>query len=320
MAVKHLCADCQIYKLLLAPYREGAGTLCIISSRATPGMLSWLMTTCAEHGMADIQIKLFIEAANKGIDEVSHNGFLELCSKRLEGIKLECSYLLRPLILKDTLYIWLSEKDEPIKAYISACDFTQASLFKQDYEKTVLEYPATDAYAVYEQTVVNSIYCNCADVEECVVIYKPRNSLSPSTVNTTSGWVHLSLLMRNGEIGTHSGLNWGQRSGRNKNEAYIPLPRDIARSGFFPLDKQHFLAVTDDHHTLLLRVEQQNDKAITTPASNAQLGEYFRNRLGLSNGAYVRTSDLTAYGRTDVAFYKIDDEQYYMDFSSNKEG
>ena len=77
----------------------------------------------------------------------------------------------------------------------------------------------------------------------------------------------------------------------------------------------HFLVVTDDHHTLQLRVEQQNDKAITTPASNALLGEYFRNRLGLSNGAYVRKDDLLAYGRTDVTFYKIDEEQYYMDFS-----
>ena len=80
-------------------------------------------------------------------------------------------------------------------------------------------------------------------------------------------------------------------------------------------NKQHFLVVTDDHHTLLLRVEQQNDKAITTPASNALLGEYFRNRLGLPNGAYVHTSDLINYGRTDVSFIKIDDEQYYMDFS-----
>ena len=64
--------------------------------------------------------------------------------------------------------------------------------------------------------------------------------------------------------------------------------------------------------------KQQNDKAITTPASNAQLGEYFRKRLKLNNGAYVHAEDLIAYGRTDVTFYKIDDEQFYMDFSVDK--
>ena len=82
-----------------------------------------------------------------------------------------------------------------------------------------------------------------------------------------------------------------------------------------PLSIAALATAADDHHTLQLRVEQQNDKAITTPDSNALLGEYFRNRLGLSNGAYVRKDDLLAYGRTDVTFYKIDEEQYYMDFS-----
>jgi hypothetical protein len=73
--------------------------------------------------------------------------------------------------------------------------------------------------------------------------------------------------------------------------------------------------LTDDKHQLILRIEQQNQKAITTPLSNAQLGEYFRNRLGLANGACVTRADLDRYGRTDVTFIKIDDEHYYMDFS-----
>ena len=81
------------------------------------------------------------------------------------------------------------------------------------------------------------------------------------------------------------------------------------------MQNQDFLVITDDHHLLQLRVEQQNDKAITTPASNALLGEYFRNRLGLANGAYVTAADLRSYGRTDVTFIKIDEEHYYMDFS-----
>lgn len=126
---------------------------------------------------------------------------------------------------------------------------------------------------------------------------------------------NISLLSRSGDVGKKSGLNWGQRGKRNKNEAYIPLPTKIARTGFFPLDEQHFTVLTDDRHQLILRVQQQGDKAITTPLSNAQLGEYFRNRLGLSNGAFVTKADLEAYGRTDVTFYKLDEEQYYMDFA-----
>ena len=128
----------------------------------------------------------------------------------------------------------------------------------------------------------------------------------------------LELLTKRGDVGKRSGLNWGQRDKRNRNEAYIPLCRTIAKTDFFPKEKQHFMARTDDGKCLLLRVEQQNDKAITTPLSNALLGEYFRSRLGLSNGEYITKEHLLNYGRTDVTFYKIDDEQYFMDFSPHK--
>lgn len=127
--------------------------------------------------------------------------------------------------------------------------------------------------------------------------------------------VSLSLITRSGEPGNRSGLNWGQRPGRNPNEAYISLPSRIAKSGFFPLEKRHFTAITDDRHQLILRIEQQNDKAITTPARNSDLGEYFRNRLGLANGAFATRADLDRYGRTDVIFLRLDEETYYMDFS-----
>lgn len=124
----------------------------------------------------------------------------------------------------------------------------------------------------------------------------------------------LSLLQRGGVVAEKSGLNWGQRPGRDLNQAYIPLPSRIAKIGFFPLNKAHFTVLTDDRKQLILRIEQQEDKAITTPLSNALLGEYFRNRLGLANGQYVTKSDLERYGRTEVDFYKLDDETFYMDF------
>lgn len=76
-----------------------------------------------------------------------------------------------------------------------------------------------------------------------------------------------------------------------------------------------FTAHTDDDHELILRVEQEKDKAITTPDNNSLLGEYFRNRLDLPNGAFVTRADLDRYGRTDVTLVDMQDGSYYMDFS-----
>lgn len=60
---------------------------------------------------------------------------------------------------------------------------------------------------------------------------------------------------------------------------------------------------------------QDGGKGLHTTLNNSLLGEYFRYRLGVKNGEFVTREHLLKYGRTDVDFYKIDDENYYMDFS-----
>ncbi len=303
--------------ILFDPISTGANKLCILSSHATPSMVSWLLTTYEEQGIAGVSVELIVEAViDDGIDNISHEGFKELHASRYldEQCSFSCSYLFQPPISKKNLFIWLQD-DTPVQAFNCSYDFTQTSLLRK-HGGSMTTRSAAYAYRLYENAVNRSIFCNHSEVEDYIVIRSSTASPASATAMSPDNCVHLSLITRTGEPGKRSGLNWGQRNKRNKNEAYIPLPSRIAKSGFFPLNKQHFLVVTDDHHTLQLRVEQQNDKAITTPASNAQLGEYFRNRLGLANGAYVHASDLKAYGRTDVVFYKIDDEQYYMDFSS----
>jgi hypothetical protein len=40
-----------------------------------------------------------------------------------------------------------------------------------------------------------------------------------------------------------------------------------------------------------------------------------KKRLGVPLGEHVKMEHLLKYGRTDIDFYKIDDENYYMDFS-----
>lgn len=301
--------------LLFNPIELGCNKLCILSYHATPSMVSWLLKTYEEQGITNVSVELIVEnVINDGIDLISHAGFKEL---HTNNTNFSCCYLFQSPMSKRNLFIWLHD-DKPIQAFSCSYDFTQQSLLrKRGGSHSVCS--ATNAYKNYEDAVNRSIYCNHSEVEDYIVIDTKLSPASKAYIRPDN-CVHLSFITRTGETGKRSGLNWGQRNNRNKNEAYIPLPSKIAKSGFFPLNKQHFLVVTDEHHTLQLRVEQQNDKAITTPASNALLGEYFRNRLGLANGSYVFASDLRAYGRTDVAFYKIDEEQYYMDFSVGNYG
>lgn len=122
-----------------------------------------------------------------------------------------------------------------------------------------------------------------------------------------------------GDVPGKSGLNWGQRSGREPNQAYIHIPRSAHKQnpGFFPGPQTLITINTDDGHSLECVIAQQDDKAIETHYDNSELGRYFRHRLGVRQGDPVSINDLHRYGRTSVRIYKISDYEYYMDFNSN---
>jgi len=309
-------------KVLFTPVRQGLDTLMILSGYATPNMASWLIKSLQEIRLGPINISLLIGMVPyDGLSVSIHEGFKELHGKSYPSAvrKFICSYVFQNPPVHANLYVWL-KNETPVLAYTGSADFMQNSFISARRE-IVENCDPNEAYAFLSDIESKSIYCNHGEVEDNIVL-RPTHQILDADNNpltTLSGEgitsVTLSFLTNHGDVGQKSGLNWGQRNHRNKNEAYIPLPSRIAKTDFFPLNKQHFIAVTDDGHNLLLRVEQQNDKAITTPLSNAQLGEYFRNRLGLENGEFVTKQDLLNYGRVDVTFFKIDDEEFYMDFS-----
>ncbi|MGC7872093.1 restriction endonuclease PLD domain-containing protein [Desulfosporosinus sp. SYSU MS00001] len=308
-------------RILFAPSLQGADTLLILSGYATPSMASWLIKSYQEQNISSVNISLLIGMVPfDGLSIPIHEGFKELHGKAYPNTagRFTCSYVCENPPVHANLYIWL-KGETPMLAYTGSADFIQNAFVSS--RKEIMEcIDPEEAFKFYEEVETNSIYCNHAEVEDNIVLRPTHQILDaenkPITTLAGEGIISatLSLLTKRGEVGAKSGLNWGQRKDRNRNQAYIHLPAKIARTGFFPLNKQHFTVVTDDGHTLLLRVEQQNNKAITTPLSNAQLGEYFRNRLGLGNGAFVSKLDLLNYGRTDVTFYRIDNEQYFMDF------
>lgn len=114
-----------------------------------------------------------------------------------------------------------------------------------------------------------------------------------------------------------SGLNWGQRPGRNPNQGYLSVPADIQRSGFFPDPGIAFRLITDDGIEFLCARAQQNGKAIHS-SDNSQIGSYFRERMGIESGELITLYRLLRYGRTNMTIYKKSNGVYIMDFSTSK--
>ena len=125
-----------------------------------------------------------------------------------------------------------------------------------------------------------------------------------------------------GEPHKQWGLNWGQRPSRKeKNEAVIPVPELVwnSRPDFFPRgtvgDRPQFHVATDDGDSLFMCVAADNDKELHSVPSNAQVGRYFRNRLGVASGAEVTLRHLLRGGSRFVKMYRTADESYYMEYS-----
>ena len=312
--------------VLFEPLSHDVNELYIVSGYATPTMLSWYIKNLYHKTQTPIRIHLLVGMVPfDGISVSVHEGFIQLVrgEQPQEIAKLECSYIYDSPAVHSNVFIWAKD-GSPVLAFSGSANFVQSSFVGRHRQEVINECNPQEALEYYQSLIDRSIYVHHAEVEEYVVIH-PTHAVLDLENTLIEGFdlmaqdgyqtVTLSLITRTGEPGKRSGLNWGQRPGRNPNEAYISLPSKIAKSGFFPLEKRHFTAITDDRHQLILRIEQQNDKAITTPARNSDLGEYFRNRLGLANGAYVTRADLDRYGRADVVFLKLDEETYYMDFS-----
>ena len=128
--------------------------------------------------------------------------------------------------------------------------------------------------------------------------------------------VKVYLLDRNNEV--QYGLNWGQRDGREPNQAYLQLTPEVYRSDFFPVKKHYFLVETDDDISFVMNRGQKGEdgSALETPEDNSLLGKYLRKRLGVPEGQKIEKHAIDSYGRSDIEFVKIATNHYKLDFSA----
>lgn len=318
-------------KVLIEPVRNGANKLIIISGYASSAMAFHHLEELKELGV-NIEISLLVGMCpTDGISLSNHRGFKNIMNVDYIG-SFSCSYICKTPAVHSKIYIWFKE-DKFYKSFIGSANYSQNAFFLKQREilTEINDEKIVDYYHLLEK---DSIYCNHSETEEVVKIYsnnnyyrksnKTHNALKEDNeIIQNNNYLEkrtVSLVTKSGNIQNRAGLNWGQRKGRNPNQAYIQLSPKIYHSDFFPIKPQHFTVITDDSKTFICtRAQKGNEgQAIQTPHNNSLLGEYFRHRLGIKSGAFITKRKLEEYGRTDIEFFKFDNENYYMDFSVDK--
>lgn len=309
--------------VLINPLRAGADKLCIVSGYATANMVLRHVDFASSKPLnKKFSIDLIVGmAVHDGMEKANHQGFIEIQSNKY-NVDFNCSYVVGRPPVHSKLYIWLKD-GKPMIAFAGSANYSQ-NAFSPSMREILMKVNERDAFDYFNQIKGETQNCASDNIGDFIRFYARRIVTEVESVENESEPIEnlesitLTLLdSGTNETPTRSGINWGQRAdqGREPNQAYINIPAEIGRSGFFPERGVVFTIITDDGKHLICVRAQDGGKGLHTTLNNSHMGEYLRFRIGVANGAYVTKADLLRYGRTDVTVYKIDEETYYMDFS-----
>lgn len=228
-------------------------------------------------------------------------------------------------------YAWFDNKNNGVVGFLGSANYS-LNAFSNRQNEAMNENSPNEIYDYYHMLLDSSVNCMDTNISEIFTLNDERLNRRfdvpqshfdrESRIIDTDEMECIRLNLTTERAGPlrvpeRSGLNWGQRpeESREPNQAYIAIPADIQRSGFFPDRGIPFVIYTDDNKYLDCVRAQDNGKGLHTYRDNSTIGVYFRERIGVRLGNKVGIDDLRRYGRTDVLICKIDNENYYMDFS-----
>ena len=330
MTTTPLITDNLFERVLLEPAKRGSSELFVLSGYSSASMVTKHFEIVSKELSLDLSIDLHIGMS--GRDGLSRNTLLGLQSipRQIGGRTFTCSLDVRGRSNHSKIYVWCDDKG-PKEAFLGSSNYTQLGFGISATASTHKEVcVAIDPIAGFEYVLASSqggISYKNPDIANYIDLFdEPIPSKltfdEPTAALWSSNFVDLPLVMSRsaaqGEVHPKSGLNWGQREGRNPDQAYIPIPSTIAKAKFFPEKSVHFQVVTDDGEAFVCTVAQDNEKALETPSDNSILGKYFRKKLNIPYGAFVEKKHLEDFGSNLVRIYKRDDDCYQLSFQPGR--
>jgi hypothetical protein len=329
-----LLSDALFEEVLLSPVRKGADRLLAVSGYASPAMVTRHLNHANTLLRQGVCLDLVVGMTGQdGLPINTHLGFRTLASQ--ESRQFVCSYMPTGLSVHSKVYIWM-QGPRPVEAWVGSANYTQNGFGVGRQEKLhfeVMTQTSPDQAVEYFDFIASkSVLCTDEDVERHVIFHPAfqypdivqdiENDHAIDAALQHLDQVSLPLFITSGHgqgtVHSKSGLNWGQRvvngKMREPNQAYIPVPSHVARSGFFPPRGVHFNMTTMDGSSMLMTVAQEGSKALQSTESNSIIGRYFRMRLQVPDGQRVTISDLDRYGNRYVNIYKLADDEFLLDY------
>ncbi len=318
-------------KVLLEPARNGARDLYVLSAYSSPPMVTRHMRALSEESIGSVRLDLIVGMISRdGVSTSSLLGFQTL-ARQVPGFPIKCRFNIG-VPNHSKLYLWCND-DGPVQAFSGSANYTQTGFGIGPSGTAQIETCAEiDPSKVFDFLIgasEQSVSCHDPELNRYVKIVSENRF--PGVSEQIEGEesfqlleevpaesVFLPLVQTARQVGevhnAGAGLNWGQRGARNRDEAYVPIPAKVRKQFFFPDKGVHFQIVTDDGDSFIGTVAQSGDKALETPQDNGLLGRYFRRKLGLKPGEYVKTADLARFGANAARVSRIAHDTFFLEF------
>jgi hypothetical protein len=218
-------------EVLIKPSQEGADTLKIISGYATSAMASDHLEDLHQKHLK-VHISLLVGMCpSDGLSLSNHRGFQSIVNSEMDSFKnrFSCSYIYKAPSVHSKLYVWYKGK-EFFKAFIGSANYTQNAFYHQ---RELIAEINDDNIPEYRQLLEEeSIFCNLSEADTLIRVHNDGNyyrqhlhedkKIDANIKSANIPQIKVSLLSsRTGEVQNRGGLNWGQRPGREPNQAYI---------------------------------------------------------------------------------------------------
>jgi len=302
-------------EILIKPYKKGCDELLIVSGFAS-ATFAYKHLVALDEIRKGVKIGLLIGMKTGQNDIGQYKNLVDI----FNGFNVSFYASSPPIHSK--LYLWL-KNGVPVDAYSGSANYSQYGFFENSQINQITNDNPYQIYDFYREKLNFSTPVKEIKEQDKITLASLNDSSSGSITPGKIEWlipnkaVKISLLAKGGSLPQRSGLNWGQRPElkREPNQAYLPIRGNAREEGFLPEIGFTFTLKTDDGQYLDCCVAQQGRKAIHSTYDNSLIGKYFRSRLGLDLGELVSNSHLEKYGRSDFTIVKIDDENFYLDFS-----
>lgn len=250
-----------------------------------------------------------------------------------------CNYIYTGQEVHSKVYVWCKD-DVPKIAFCGSANYSINAFQKR--REAMCDCSPLEAVAYYEELLGNSIGCFHPQLGDFIKFSEIQPKVADADIDADNlenlsyaeydakepvDTIKVSLLTTKGEVGFGSGLNWGiRRNGakRDRNQAYIPYNAADKKEGFFPdrvnpEDKNCplFKVITKDD-VFYMRMAQAGEKGLHTAESNAIIGKWIRDKLGVPSGTFIKLEMLEDFGSTHVVFRKYENNVYVLDYEPER--